>query len=100
MNFIDTKKIKVFYPSTGKIITKVAYVLKRNRVVELCVLKEDVTLYGDTVTQAHTALLNDIVDVYHFVGGLANALNKFESIPHDKYLAYQIDLAMTKGKAI
>ena len=99
MNTIEKKIIKVFMPSSGLVKNKQALVLKRNRILELCVLKEDVTLYGETPTQAHTALVNDTNNIYHFSGGLVSALNKFDTLEHATIIKHQEQLAsLIKGK--
>jgi hypothetical protein len=98
MNILTTKTIKVFYPSLGKIVNKRAHIIKMNRLTELAVLVEDVSKYGQEPTQAHNALIDDGLGVFHFSGWLYSAINKFDELTHEKILEYQSKLQlMTKG---
>lgn len=87
-----TKTVKVFYPSLGKVVNKRVHILKSNELTQLAVLVEDMSKYGKEATQAHTALINDGNDVFHFSGGLYNALNKFDSLDINNLFYHQKNL--------
>ena len=95
----ESKKIKVFYPSKGKHVNKIAYIVGKNRLTSMAILKEDVSLYGIEPTQAHTILVDDGLGVSHFCGGAFTAIKKFAELSHEEILNWQIAAQkLTKGQ--
>lgn len=63
---MKNQKIKVFMPSKGKTMTKVAKCIDEKYGYKVMVLVEDLNNYGETLNGCHTLLLPDMDNVYHF----------------------------------
>lgn len=94
----ECKKIKVFSPSKGKVVNKLAYIVGKNRLTSMAILKEDVSLYGVEPTQAHTILVDDGLGVFHFCGGAHAAIKKFAELSHEEILNWQTTAQKTYMK--